>query len=620
MKHFCILLLFSWTLSAFGQASILAKRIDIRVTEKPLEEVLQILSKSGDFFFSYNAKILSLDRTITLEERNIPIKEVLDRVIGNPQIQYKEIGNHIILNKVQATTRAENKRVRIVETKKKKVKPQYFVISGFILDSLSGRKLANASVYEQSQGIAAISDKKGFYQLRLAPSSELVRLSISHRFYEAKSYKIAPEKEASFSPKLLPRTISRVAPTPSLLASAAEINPIQNVFLVKQLVKAEMLEEPLVQEEIEPRFAQLSFIPLASTNGAKSFRKTNRFSLNVLAGYSAGVKGVEIGGLMNIDRNEVDGLQIAGLGNVVGGNTNGLQIGGIFNVNRRSVRGAQFAGINNWADSLVGVQFSPINNVLVGRLKGVQGTAIVNVSKGEIQGLQLAGIGNWGKALEGAQIAGIANISTGNFSGAQVAGIVNYAKKGKGVQIGLINISDSLDGVAIGFLNLTKKGYNSLEVSSSLTLTSAAKLKMGNHRLYNIFAIGARPGAAKIWGYGYGLGNALKVTSNSYLHTEFIVWQIHQDQSFITDLNLLSQLHISYHLPISPRFEISLGPVLNFHISNYLDSGTGKPLSDLNPYAKSFELTNQGNLSEFWVGAQIGFTLLKDKRVENGRR
>jgi len=219
----------------------LAKRIDIRITEKPLEEVLQIISKSGDFFFSYNARILSLDRKITLVQRNILIKEVLDQVIDDPKIQYKEIGNHIILNKVQPTERTVNKRVRLVETKKEKKKPQYFTISGFIVDSLSGRKLAHASVYEHSQTLAAVSDEKGFYQLKLTPTNEPLKLSISHRFYEAKSYKIKPDKEIRFSPKLIPRTINRVSPTPGLLASAAEINPIQNVFLVKQLVRAETL-------------------------------------------------------------------------------------------------------------------------------------------------------------------------------------------------------------------------------------------------------------------------------------------------------------------------------------------------------------------------------------------
>lgn len=175
----------------------------------------------------------------------------------------------------------------------------------------------------------------------------------------------------------------------------------------------------------------------------------------------------------------------------------------------------------------------------------------------------------------------------------------------------LINVSDSLHGVAVGFLNFIKHGYNGIELSSGLTLPMGAKLKMGNHNLYNIFAFGARSWSQSIWGYGYGLGNGVKVSKKSYLHTELMAWHIHQDRKFMTDLNLLTQLHISYHRPISPHLEISLGPVLNFHTSKYIDSETGNPLSVLNPYGSSSELNKQGISSEFWLGGQVGITLLK---------
>ncbi|MEM6804416.1 MAG: hypothetical protein AAF696_23655, partial [Bacteroidota bacterium] len=404
--------------------------------------------------------------------------------------------------------------------------------------------------------------------------------------------------------------IERVKTPQALLAQSAEINPIEDVFLVRQFVKAEILYQSLMRDSVVSRFAQFSLLPHLSTSRSTALYKHNKFSLNLLAGYSSGLRGLEIGGLMNIDRNKVSGLQLAGLGNVVGGNTQGVQIAGGFNVNRSSVRGIQLAGINNWADSLIGGQFSPVNNYLKGELAGIQLSAAVNVSKGNIKGVQAAGILNAGKSLKGLQVAGVANISTKEFSGLQVSSIFNKASSGKGLQLGLINVCDSLEGVPIGLINIIKEGYRGVEIGGGISLPTSIKLKTGNHALYSILALGWRPGDQGIWGYGFGLGNARKIRPNIYLHNEILIWHIHQDQTFITKLNHLLQFHPSLHKTLSPKLELSLGPVFNVHLSNYIDPLTGSPLSSLHPYNSQAKLSeNASNLFQFWLGGQIALTL-----------
>ena len=81
------------------------------------------------------------------------------------------------------------------------------------------------------------------------------------------------------------------------------------------------------------RTFQGSVIPFVGSNWKVSGSITNRISFNLLAGYSGGVNGFELGGLLNIDRDAVRGFQIGGLGNIVGGNATGMQIGGLFNFN-----------------------------------------------------------------------------------------------------------------------------------------------------------------------------------------------------------------------------------------------------------------------------------------------
>jgi len=121
--------------------------------------------------------------------------------------------------------------------------------------------------------------------------------------------------------------------------------------------------------------------------------------LNIFAGRHNNVYAVDIGGIANLAKGEVCGIEAALIYNQIG-HSNGL---------------LQIAGIANYCkDGLVGVQIAPIN--LTGTING---------------GWQI-GIFNRTEALTGLQL-----------------GLVNYAYQAKGVQIGLLNImSDSMVPVA----------------------------------------------------------------------------------------------------------------------------------------------------------------------------
>ena len=116
--------------------------------------------------------------------------------------------------------------------------------------------------------------------------------------------------------------------------------------------------------------------------------------LNVFAGRHNNVYAVDIGGIANLAKGEVCGIEAALIYNQIG-HSNGL---------------LQIAGIANYCkDGLVGVQIAPIN--LTGTING---------------GWQI-GLFNRTEALTGLQL-----------------GLVNYAYQAQGVQIGLLNIiSDS---------------------------------------------------------------------------------------------------------------------------------------------------------------------------------
>src|SRR5690606_4996829 len=116
----------------------------------------------------------------------------------------------------------------------------------------------------------------------------------------------------------------------------------------------------------------------------------NRFSLNLAGGYTAGVDGVEFGGLFNINKRDAKYFQLAGIFNLVGGNVIGVQLAGVSNQALDTVKGVQISGFINKADS-------------------------------EVLGFQAAVLHNKAKVLKGMQI-----------------GIVNVVDSSEGVSIGLI--------------------------------------------------------------------------------------------------------------------------------------------------------------------------------------
>src|SRR5690606_15286423 len=165
--------------------------------------------------------------------------------------------------------------------------------------------------------------------------------------------------------------------------------------------------------------------------------------------------------------------------NVVGGHMNGLQVAGLSNTVLDSVRGLQVGGINNFSRD---------------KVSGMQIGGIYNHSGETLSGVQLGGVANYtNRETNGAQIAGIGNISREEVNGIQVAGIFNYTKRLRGVQTGLINISDSSECYSIGLIIIVFTGYHRLSLSTYEVIGLNAAFKSGNSKLYSIFLGGYNP-------------------------------------------------------------------------------------------------------------------------------
>jgi hypothetical protein len=265
----------------------------------------------------------------------------------------------------------------------------------------------------------------------------------------------------------------------------------------------------------------------------------------VFGGYTGGVNGLELGGLFNIDKKNVQYAQVGGLFNIVGGQVKGLQIGGLNNTVLDSVKGLQIGGINN---------------MVKGRLIGLQIGGVYNHVSNKVSGLQLAGVSNFAKEkVHGLQIAGVANVSWKEMDGVQIGGVFNYAKKLKGVQIGLINIADTSAGYSIGLINIVLKGYHKLSFSTNEILNTNVAFKTGNSKLYSILQGGLNvSNNEKIYSFGYGLGSELMLSKTFSINPELTSQYLYLGSW--NYLNLLNKAHLNLNIKLGKYVSLFGGP------------------------------------------------------------
>jgi hypothetical protein len=553
-------------ISCPGQ-NLLSKNISLDVNRQRLDNVLEILSNKGDFYFSYNSKIVKKDSLVSLSVRNKTVREALSLIFNNTY-EFVESGNYVIIRKAPI-------RMTMV-TNKATVEDKIYSVSGYVFDEQSGSAINEASVYEKKQLASALTNDAGYFKLKLKNSkTSTATLFISKEFYEDTSIVIEPrhnqeltitmmpvEKEEDkvtvapedyFTPDSIRRTVDTLSKTIAPESDSAKVERTgMGRFLLSTKQKVQSLN---LDHFFTTRPVQVSLTPGLGSHGKMSGQVVNNFSLNVLGGYTAGTNGVEIGGIFNIDKQEVKYFQAAGIFNVDGGKMQGFQV----------------AGINNTVlDTAYGFQAAGINNLVKGKFAGFQVGGVYNHVADSMKGVQAAGVANFARRkLSGAQFAGVGNVSNKETDGVQIAGVFNYSKKLRGVQIGLINVADTSAGYSIGLINIIIKGYHKLSFSTNEIVNVNAAFKTGNSRLYSILQAGVSAGSTdRVYSFGYGLGSEINLNKMKTLslNPELTSQYLYLGSWDYT--NILNRIHLNFNVKLGKYVSLFAGPAFSVYISD----------------------------------------------------
>ncbi len=575
--------LISISMPLHAQERYLSRKISVSVSSVPMEEALQTIGEAGHFTFSYNAELIDPSQKVTMNVTDRNVDAVLTDLLGE-KVRRKEVGDHIVL--VMNVPRREKPEAKTEST-----------VSGVVTEAGTGRLLADATVYDIGGKRSALTGNNGRYTITFNTGEAVQTITYCKVGYRDTVVFIRPLGNRNLNIALKPRApvVARIA-SQSGAVEIASVNQsgltIDSLPFVNALVSRRIRINSLNLRIFDTWPVQFSLVPYLSTNWKVSGSVNSAFSLNLLVGYTGGVRGLELGGLLNIDRNHVRGAQFGGLGNIVGKKTSGLQTGGLFNINLGHLYGCQLAGLFNWlGDTLRGAQIAGLFNYVPTRWKGAQISGLANVSLDHVTGFQLAGLLNFAQEEN---------------RGVQVAGLLNYAKSLKGVQVGLFNVTGRVEsGVPVGFFSYVHKGgYIRAEVSADEVFYGNVAFKTGTRRLYNIFKVGV--GDSLLMNFAYGVGTLFRFGNRLGLSIDLTGSMFFSSQHSFAWYGSQIKLAPALEVTLAKHFALFLGPAFNFCF--YSPAGD-KAYPDGLPFYNFYDAYHGSTREQMWVGGVIGFRI-----------
>jgi hypothetical protein len=511
-------------MQSYAQSGLLGKRISLQIVQQPVDKALQTIAMVSGVHFSYNTDLINTQRNVSLNIKNKRLDYVLAEILGS-SYYFKSTGTYVIILRETEDT-PDEAVVKLIE------------IRGKATELRSQEPVSQATLYDMAGMQSCLTDSSGTFVIRIKPKTTMVALRCRKEHYSDTVFLLKPEKDIYLEIRMK-KTEELFQSIQARQAGDVMVQDTFPVRLVKRFIPDEFLVNSTNVIILERRPAQLSLVPTIGTNLKMSGSVVNNFSINLIGGYSRGVAGFEAGGLFNLTREYVKGVQVAIGANIGADTVKGLQMAGAFNLSRRY--------------------------------------------------------------LNGVQIAGIGNIARGYCKGIQISGFLNYAPS-PAFQFGVINIADTNNGMPLGIFNFIRGGYYATVVSTDESQFYSFLIHMGTNHLYTIAGISGRPaGDSLSWGINYGYGSRLFHKHRLSLDVEMLstVLNINKrfDETTTTKVSLSTQLSVR----MFRGMRLSAGPSMNLFIAKAHNTIVSDYIASVSP-SNTWSYTSVNTRFDAWPG------------------
>ncbi len=598
LQRFLLYSCFLLSNGLFAQAlPYLERPVTLHASNKTLAEIFSSISQQTNVVFSYTQTFNDQQR-IVFHCNKRPLRLVMQQLLEPSDCRFKVKGKFLIL------------------TCDEKSRSQNTLLNGYVYNALDSSRIEEASIYVKQTRYSVRSDKYGYFALSYTTKIPQLTVSFAKENYKDTSLILVNKRKQELSVFLYP--IEKKLPSKTTDTITVQKDTFQLALKDTSIALVANTSDGFWNKfrKINANFRNISdtlfastsvsLVPYISTNRLLSVNTVNKYSFNILMGYSKGVNLLEIAGLLNIDNGNVQYVQLAGLGNIVSGDVKGVQAAGLINSNGGKAQLVQLAGLfNRNKNHFRGVQTAGIGNYVKGKTSGVQVSGVFNKAT-LCKGVQLTGIINIADTLIGIQTSGIVN-KTHYFKGMQLAGIVNKANYFNGVQLGLINSSDSTKGIPIGVFSWVKNGYHKVSLSTDELQFAYLSFGTGVEKFHNVFIAGINYNTGNNYSLGYGIGSSFALSKRFGCSAELSTKQVFTSVEVPIKTNLYNQLFIGADLLLHKKFRISLGPELTV----YTADTKGADYNKLDRRLSSSDLYSsfQGNMAiKCWAGGKIALS------------
>ncbi|WP_127139972.1 TonB-dependent receptor [Flagellimonas marinaquae] len=155
---FFLVVLFNSHASSYAQN----KKLTLAVTDTPVEHILEKIEDKSEFRFFYKTEEIDIKRIVSLDVKNMRIKDILNIIFNGQDVAYSLVNKQIVLTKVKGL-----QKVSIPEntTSDQSTRPQQLV-TGTVVDE-QGVPLPGANVLEKGTTNGTQTDFDGMFSLEL---------------------------------------------------------------------------------------------------------------------------------------------------------------------------------------------------------------------------------------------------------------------------------------------------------------------------------------------------------------------------------------------------------------------------------------------------------------------
>ncbi len=155
--------------SVFAYTQDLSKKITVIVNDKPISEVLKLISQQGNIDFSYSPQVIPAGKKVTLDLRRKPVSMVLDALLRKNAIDYFVVENQVILRPFRNAATLDSVVVNLPS--------RSYTLSGFLREKSSGEALIGATIRMQGTSLGTFTNGYGFYSITIPQGRYLVSFS-----------------------------------------------------------------------------------------------------------------------------------------------------------------------------------------------------------------------------------------------------------------------------------------------------------------------------------------------------------------------------------------------------------------------------------------------------------